>query len=223
MLTSLNRILKRSLTARSGYTIDQTILIVAIIAILITMIIATIGWQLINRTSGTKLASQLNQVEDSLAQFYGTHRSFPHTFFATGTITSAGIPLTLAGLTPTGMSNPVSTSPLVNLLPGLPVVGGAVTNGYNGAVTMLPGAPAGWVGGSTTQQSMIVQFANIPLSDAVEAERAIDPVTSATAGRLVYSASSCLPATTGGTVPTVGAVPAGTTIVNVCFVSASLN
>jgi type II secretory pathway pseudopilin PulG len=63
--------------SRQGYTIDQTILIVAIIAILITLVIVTIGWTLLNRTSGTKLASQLGQINDAVAQFYDTNRTFP--------------------------------------------------------------------------------------------------------------------------------------------------
>ena len=61
----------------SGYTIDQTILIVAIIAILITIIIATVGWDLINKTGGAKLASQLRQMEDASSQFYSQHRMWP--------------------------------------------------------------------------------------------------------------------------------------------------
>ncbi len=62
-----------------GYTIDQTILVVAVIAILITLIIASVGWDLITRAGGTKLASQLGQIQDSIGTFYGTHGMWPDT------------------------------------------------------------------------------------------------------------------------------------------------
>lgn len=61
-----------------GYTIDQTILIVAVIAILITMIIASIGWDLLARAGGTKLASHLRQFEIAVGQFYAKHSVWPH-------------------------------------------------------------------------------------------------------------------------------------------------
>ena len=62
----------------AGYTLDQTILIVAIIAILITLIVATIGWELLNRAGGTKLASQFRQIEDANGLFFASHGVWPH-------------------------------------------------------------------------------------------------------------------------------------------------
>lgn len=66
----------------AGYTLDQTILIVAIIAILITLIVATIGWELLNRAGGTKLAAQFKQIEDSNGLFFANHGVWPHAAFA---------------------------------------------------------------------------------------------------------------------------------------------
>jgi Tfp pilus assembly protein PilE len=73
-LNNLSQRLRRA----DGYTIDQTILIVAIIAILVTIIILTVGWNIINKASGTKLAAQFKQIEDANGQFYAQHRTWPH-------------------------------------------------------------------------------------------------------------------------------------------------
>ena len=62
--------MKNNLKRIAGYTIDQTILIVAVIAVLITLIISSVGWDLLNRASGTKLASYFKQIEDANGQFY---------------------------------------------------------------------------------------------------------------------------------------------------------
>lgn len=62
----------------AGYTIDQTILIVAVIAVLITLIIASVGWDLLNRTSGTKFASYLKQIEEANGAFYARQGVWPH-------------------------------------------------------------------------------------------------------------------------------------------------
>ena len=61
-----------------GYTIDQTILIVAVIAVLITLIIASVGWDLLSRAGGAKLASYFKQIEDANAQFYAKMGVWPH-------------------------------------------------------------------------------------------------------------------------------------------------
>ncbi len=62
----------------AGYTIDQTILIIAIIAILITIIIATVGWDLLQRAGGAKVASHLRQIEGAIGEFYSRHQLWPH-------------------------------------------------------------------------------------------------------------------------------------------------
>lgn len=65
-------------TMNAGYTIDQTILIIAIIAILITIIIATVGWDLLQRAGGAKVASHLRQIEGAIGEFYSRHELWPH-------------------------------------------------------------------------------------------------------------------------------------------------
>lgn len=207
------------LANRQGYTIDQTILIVAIIAILITLIIVTIGWQLINRTSGTKLGSQFRQVEDANGQFYSAQRMWPHQ--AISTVTAANNALALANSLPTGVTwgGAVRQTELRNLLPGFAVASGNVTHNYGngGAITMMPGTITNW-GVTGANQYMIVQFANMPITEAQEADRAVDSTANAATGRVVYQPTStdCLPGSSGAAAPTPAAVGTNT-VVNVCY------
>ncbi|NBV54212.1 MAG: hypothetical protein EBR79_00645 [Proteobacteria bacterium] len=209
----------KNLTHRHGYTIDQTILIVAIIAILITLIIVTIGWQLINRSSGTKLGSQFRQVEDANGQFYSGQRMWPHQ--AISSATGDNNMLALANALPSGVTwaASVSTADLRNLLPGFAVASSQVRHNYGtgGAIMQMPGTVANW-GVSGSNQYMVIQFGNMPVNEAQEADRAIDGVQNAASGRLVYqpTASSCLPATVGAAAPTPSAV-GSSNVVNVCY------
>ncbi|MBI1308538.1 MAG: hypothetical protein GC129_01590 [Proteobacteria bacterium] len=210
---------QKLLANRKGYTIDQTILIVAIIAILITLIIVTIGWQLINRTSGTKLGSQFRQIEDANGQFYSAQRVWPHE--AISSVSAANNMLALANALPSGVTwqSNIRESELRNLLPGFAVSGGSVNHGYGtgGTVTQMPGTASNW-GLTGTNVYMIVQFSSMPLTEAKEADRTIDGTEDPTQGRLVYqpTGSDCLPATSGAAAPTPGALGSAS-VVNVCY------
>lgn len=210
--------MRKLLAGRQGYTIDQTILIVVIIAILITLIIITIGWQLINRSSGTKLGAQLRQVEDAVGQFYSDQHMWPHQAY-TNTVSAVNNALAMANDSTITWQTSIDTTLLKNLLTGLKVSGGNVMHGFGagGAVTMMPGkANAAQALGSNT--FMFVKFANMPLSEAQEADKAIDGVLGATLGRVVYvpTASECIPTAVNGTVGALTAVGTATTV-NVCF------
>lgn len=74
----MQKTVQGSLRRNLGYTIDQTILIVAVIAVLITLIIASVGWDLLSRAGGTKLASYFRQIEDANGQFYAKMGVWPH-------------------------------------------------------------------------------------------------------------------------------------------------
>lgn len=212
--------LKGLVASRQGYTIDQTILIVAIIAILITLIIVTIGWQLINRTSGTKLGSQFRQIEDATGQFYSAQRMWPHQ--AISAVAARNISLALVNALPSGVTwnASVNQNELRNLLPGFPVdaAGNLIHNyGNGGSVLMMPGTVANW-GVSGTNEYMVVQFSNMPVSEAKEADRAIDGKEDPTKGRLVYqpNTADCLPSTEGTAAPSPAAVGTASTV-NVCY------
>lgn len=212
--------IKRILANRQGYTIDQTILIVAIIAILITLIIVTIGWQLINRTSGTKLGSQFRQIEDANGQFYSAQRMWPHQ--AISTVTATNNTLALANALPSGVSWNASVNQveLRNLLPGFAVnSGGNLMHNYGngGSIIMMPGTVSTW-NVSGDNEYMVVQFSSMPVSEAKEADRAIDGVEDPTSGRLVYQPASadCVPGAAGTAAPTPASVGSASTV-NVCY------
>lgn len=61
---------ENSVARMAGYTIDQTILIVAVIAVLITLVIASVGFDVLTRTGGTRLSAQLTQLEEAAGRFY---------------------------------------------------------------------------------------------------------------------------------------------------------
>jgi hypothetical protein len=211
--------LTKLMANRHGYTIDQTILIVAIIAILITLIIVTIGWQLINRTSGTKLGSQFRQIEDANGQFYSAQRMWPHQ--AIDTPTSANIALALANALPSSVAwnASVNQNELRNLLPGFANAGGGLVHNYGngGSILMMPGTVGAW-GVTGSNEYAVVQFTDMPVSEAREADRAIDGTEDAAHGRLVYqpNTSDCLPATPGAAASGPGAVGNASTV-NVCY------
>jgi hypothetical protein len=210
---------------RDGYTIDQTILIVAIIAILITLVIMTIGWQLINRTSGTKLGSQFKQVEDAITQFYAAQKSFPHDAFSTPPIGVAqGNILILAGVTPQGAAllPTINSANLSNLLGGFKINNDeSLRNSYGGDISMLPGTVNAWTGAPSGNIYLVVEFAQVPLSDAKEADRAVDGAEDHAEGRLVYANASCLPGSPQAAVGAVGQATNST--VFACYVAASVN
>lgn len=52
-----------------GYTIDQTVLIIFLIAILVTVIVVSLGLNIITRGEGTRLASQLKQIESAIKRY----------------------------------------------------------------------------------------------------------------------------------------------------------
>ena len=218
------RLLSNKALSHKGYTIDQTILIVAIIAILITLIIVTVGWQLINRTSGTKAAAQLRQVEDANGQFFSSQRVWPHQAFSSAASATAANNMRVL-VDPTGTGAPalatnIKTTELRNLLPGFAVASGVVTHGFgsgNGVVIQQANSypVAANIG---TDQRMVVQFSLVPLSEAEESDEAIDGALNATTGRVVYRATgNCLNGTAGGAAPGGATVAAGTSTVTLCY------
>ena len=67
----------QTLRRQAGYTIDQTILIVAVIAILVTMIVGSVGWDLLTRAGSTKLQSHLTQFENAAGSFFAQYNMWP--------------------------------------------------------------------------------------------------------------------------------------------------
>lgn len=205
--------LKGRLAGNKGYTIDQTILIVAIIAILITLIIITVGWQLITRSTGTKLAAQLRQIEDANGQFYSQQHMWPYQA-QSGTATGSSNMAALANQLASGSwTNAVDTSQLSNLIPGFTSSAAGVTQPNGGAVTEVVNTVDSV--GLGSGKFIVVQFADVSLGDAEEADKAIDGEDDNKTGRLVYQANACTGATA---MPTISAAPSNGTV-NVCYVA----
>lgn len=195
----------------AGYTIDQTILIVAIIAILVTLIIISVGWQLINRTSGTKLASQFKQIEDANGSFYATFRVWVDEGYSAPAVSAANNILALSGVATTWRAT-VPAAQLRNFIPGFRINGTTDVqhNFSSGGVVSMQRLtnPYGLTG-----EYFVVQFTGVPFSEVQEAESAIDAGKDDTlraydAGRVVASTgASCLvaavptPATEATTAP----------------------
>jgi len=54
----------------SGFTLDQTILVVAVIAVLATIIISSVAWNVLSKANATKINAHLQQVTDAIGNFY---------------------------------------------------------------------------------------------------------------------------------------------------------
>ncbi|WP_199201154.1 hypothetical protein [Mesorhizobium sp. 131-2-5] len=228
MQLTFNSLFSR-VTSNKGYTIDQTILIVAIIAILITLVIITVGWQLINRSSGTKAGAQLKQVEDANGQFYSGQHVWPQ-----NALSSAGTPGTNMAvlvnntIPAASWASNIDQTNLRNILPGFRVTGtgtsAVVYHGFGGgsSSTGTITEQANTMATVGSDQRMVVQFAAMPLADAQEADKAIDGSVDATKGRVVYGTASCLNGTLGGatTIPT--AQPTAS-LVTLCYAANTLN
>lgn len=211
------KLMHKLLASRKGYTIDQTILIIAIIAILITLIILTIAWALINRSSGTRAGSQLNQIEDAIGQFYSVQKIWPTDGYSTGTtvVNSTQAAAVLAGaFAPLGGAD---TTDQRNYIKGfkLSATGttGKVLNGYGGTVLLEKAIGLAANGVGTSKKFLVVTFPSVPVSDFNEADKAIDGAMDGAAGRLyaVADSGNCVTssvASTGITVGTTGTVKA---------------
>lgn len=218
MKLTFNRLFSR-MSSNKGYTIDQTILIVAIIAILITLVIVTVGWQLINRSSGTKVGAQLKQVEDANGQFFSTQHAWPQQALAAGNPTAAQMMnILVQDSVGTGLAyaSNIDTTQLTNMLPGFKVAGGAVYHGFGSGTSGVITEQVNRMSATSTDYRIVVQFAGVPLAQALEADHSIDSEENAVTGRLTYGTTACVNGTFNGTIPTMTAGPTASTVF-VCY------
>jgi hypothetical protein len=185
----------------AGYTIDQTILIVAVIAVLITLIIASVGWDLLNRTAGTKLASQFRQVEDSNGQFFARQGVWPHTAIAQEALAACtnASQANIAALA--GECLAVASgyyARRTNLIAGLKYNSTAHTIGHGfgngGIVSQVASANASdgnaCPGGF---RYLIVTFGSLAATELNEADEAIDAGDGPDTGRIQWNATGTEP------------------------------
>lgn len=177
--------LKSNMKKAAGYTIDQTILIVAVIAVLITLIIASVGWDLLNRTSGTKLASYLKQIEEANGAFYARQGVWPHV--AVDDITTATSNTNIAVLaSPAAISG--TNQYAERWKPYL--------TGFDVATDGLSVAHQFGSGGSMGQavdtcddgkSHLVITLDNVPLTEISNADETIDGEIDFAAGRVQYA------------------------------------
>jgi hypothetical protein len=190
--TMHRRLRKEQFLAQPGYTLDQTILIIAIIAILITVIILTVGWKLLGNAAGTRLAGQLGDVKDALSGYYGQHQHWPKGTTSNPTLDAAA----LAGF------NDINGN-TKNYLVGLLSNAGGVTHNLNlmanrnVLLSQVNGSGSNWPG-PTGSVYEVVEFQNISGSDFTAADAVIDAGDGGNQGKIRVIAAA-------GSAPGVGA------------------
>jgi type II secretory pathway pseudopilin PulG len=189
--------LKRLWASRQGYTIDQTILIVAIIAILITLVIITIGWTLLTRTTGNKLASYMTQMDTAINSFYNDNRRFPATGDGIAAFQTAGLTKFRQDTTfRHEIGGPDGTVRLIN------------------PAASLAAVPGGGV--ATGQPHIVIEFTEVPLAEANQADISMDGVAGFNIGRVYTTQSTC---EDGTNMRAPAAAAAGSIDVTVCYVA----
>ncbi len=180
---------KQNLRRQAGYTIDQTILIVAVIAILVTMIIGSVGWDLLTRAGSTKLQSHLVQFENATGSFFAQYNLWPHQASATPadtTVTFSTLILeTALQAALQGSGN------FRNYLQGYRNDGGTVNHPF--------GAGTGTVGLTTAvdagQTFMVFEMTGVPSDEFESADEAMDNGADWQTGRLRAATDPALTAT----------------------------
>ncbi len=179
----------------AGYTIDQTILIIAIIAILITIIIATVGWDLLQRAGGAKVASHLRQVEGAIGEFYSRHELWPHEAQAAPTNANNARILNVASVGNAGgfqaAEHKAALPAYVDNAAGLEHGLGNTAAGFL-TLAVESGPIAGSVCGRTNvaESVYVITMADLTLDEVVRADASLDGGDGNAAGRLRWPAAA---------------------------------
>ena len=229
-MTTQNMVNRRGI---AGYTIDQTILIVAIIAILITLIIASVGWDLLNRTGGTKAASHMRQMEEAAGAFYARNGMWmDDAIFECSGATPAPETMLTVLQQRSALGGCAAGDRLfekhTNLLPSFEAASGTVLTlqhsfgpGGDMAVHRVDEAAADLTPSIDQGVYFVFEMNNVPLSEAQEADEAIDggvqEALGSPTGRLLIHEldAGCAAADTGAA--------AGDRTVDVCYIGNLLN
>lgn len=154
----------QTLRRQAGYTIDQTILIVAVIAILVTMIIGSVGWDLLTRAGGTKMQSHLVQFENAAGSFFSQYGRWPHDVTADSTTAM----LALIDYDAAGLAGEIPEDKFRNYLPAYETSGTEVNHPFgsgDGVVTLVH---------NDTDNIIEFHLTNVPSDEYIRAEEGID-------------------------------------------------
>ena len=169
-----------ALKKQLGYTIDQTILIVSVIAILVTMIIGSVGWDLLSRAGGTKLQSHLTQMEQAAGSFFAQYGLWPTdvTGPPTGPSTDAMKALIDPNTSFTNGFDP-DEDEFRNYLNSYSIDGSTVKHpfGAGGDVSIEPKTENG-------QTTLVFELTNVPTREFNNADEGIDGKLDTDKGRI---------------------------------------
>ena len=149
----------------AGYTLDQTILVVSIVAILSTIIVSQLGSTVMNRAHGLKISANLKQVSQANRIFKVYHNAWPHE--ATGNRSSFDNASAL--VSSKYLRNTAQKNNNRNFLPGYKIVDGKLRHdlGIGGEIEQSIQRYEG-------QNYLVVTMNNIPLSEVKAADQIID-------------------------------------------------
>jgi type II secretory pathway pseudopilin PulG len=149
----------------AGFTLDQTILVVAVIAILATIIISSVAWEVLTKANSTKLTAHLNQIGESVGQYYqDTHVSEGPYIWPDN---AAKLEAYLAGYSKDGnnLNTPLGGSTLAVL---------SFPSTYEQRLGVSGSTGGGTCDSAFNDCYITVQITNIPLQEVRAANEAID-------------------------------------------------
>lgn len=180
--------MKKTNTRRlAGFTLDQTILVVAVIAVLATIIISSVAWNVLNRANATKLNAHLQQISDSIGNYYqdgdGTEiNAWPSK--------ASQLNRYLAGYTPSTTDNLYTPFGTASNKSELVIVGGGNERGYS---LTTNGSSASICASGDMDCYILIRITNIQAQEAEQANESIDGPAETTAnaqGRLRWTAGT---------------------------------
>jgi len=163
----------------AGFTLDQTILVVAVIAILATIIISSVAWSVLNRANATRMTAHLTQIADSIGNYYQDNsRDWP--------ADAEDLKVYLAGYTASGnnLITPFGASGADSIMAFQPLGAHLTTAGAAGTACNAAGG---------VDCYFTVTLTNIQAQEAQEANSAIDgpsESTPNTQGRFRWTAGA---------------------------------
>tara|TARA_Y100001960_G_C14596461_1_gene788398 strand:- start:277 stop:864 length:588 start_codon:yes stop_codon:yes gene_type:complete len=149
----------------AGFTLDQTILVVAVIAILATIIISSVAWEVLTKANSTKLTAHLNQIGESVGQYYqDTHPTEGPYIWPDN---AGKLEAYLAGYSKDGnnLNTPLGGSTLAVL---------SFPSTYEQKLSASGNTGGGACSSSDNDCYITVQITNIPLQEVEAANEAID-------------------------------------------------
>ncbi|HAG52616.1 MAG TPA: hypothetical protein DCL21_02400 [Alphaproteobacteria bacterium] len=157
----------------AGFTLDQTILVVAVIAVLATIIISSVAWNVLSKANATKINAHLQQYTDAIGTFYQEGDGINLNIWPEK---AQDISRYLAGYTKSGtdhLTTPFGTTSTPSVL--------ELHGGVDGSGNDLPGFKLSTDGGAATACAgseldcyITVTISNMQAQEVIQANDSID-------------------------------------------------